>query len=96
MGDSIVLLKDFPDADLYKGYVCTIIDVFGGKEGVEEADTSYEIEFYSTFEDTDNSLKSKKRNLAFEFPTTSYTTFVKGRDFIRLVNQDLIYTTCFS
>lgn len=96
VGDPVVLIKDFPHADLYKGYVCTIIYVFGGKKGVEGADTSYEIEFYSTFEDNDNSLKSQKRNLSFEFPITSYTTFVKGRDFIRLVNQDLIYTTCFS
>lgn len=68
----------------------------GGGEGIEEANFSYEIEFFSTFEKNDNSLKSKKRNLDFDFPSTSYTTFVKGGDLIRLVNQDLIYATCFS
>jgi len=96
VGDPVVLLKDFPDVDLYKGYLCTIIAVFGGGEGGENADIFYEVEFFSTFENNDNSLKSQKRNLAFEFPSTSYTTFVKGGDLIRLVNQDLIYTTCFS
>lgn len=30
IGDPVVLLKDLPDLDLYKGYLCTIIAVFGG------------------------------------------------------------------
>jgi len=94
VGDNVVLLKDFPDVDLYKGYLCTIIAVLGGSE--KEDEIYYEIEFFSTFKDNDYSQKSLKRNLDFEFPSTSYTTFVKGKDFIRVVNQDLYYQTCFS
>ena len=94
MGDQVALLKDFPDTDLYKGYLCTIIAVLGG--GEKDDDIYYEIEFFSSFEDNDYSIKSIKRNLDFEFPSTSYTTFVKGKDFIRVVNQDLYYQTCFS
>jgi len=100
IGDMVVLLKDFPEVDMYKGYLCTIIGIFGGGvgEGREGANTfyKYEVEFFSTFEKNDNSRKSQKRNLDFDFPSTSYTTFVKGGDLIRLVNKDLIYTTCFS
>lgn len=41
MGDQVALLKDFPDTDLYKGYLCTIIAVLGG--GEKNDDIYYEI-----------------------------------------------------
>ena len=59
-------------------------------------DVWYEIEFYSKFLDSDFSQKSKERNPDFEFPTTNYTTFVAGKDIVRLETQDLYYKTLFS
>lgn len=99
VGDRVVLLKDFPDVNIYKGSLCTIIAVFGGQEDDSyggDDQIYYEIEFFSTFSDEDYSKKSQKRNIDFEFPSSSYTTFVKGQDFICLVTQDLHYKTCFS
>ena len=55
----------------------------------------YEIEFFSTFEKDDYSLRSIKKHPNFEYPCTSYTTYVSGEDLVRLVNQGLYYQTCF-
>lgn len=85
--DRVVLIKDYPSANLYKGYCCDIISVVDKN--------LYEIEFFSTFEENDFSLKSQKRHPNFEYPCSSYTMCVSSEDIIRLVNQDLYYQTCF-
>lgn len=85
--DPVVVIRDFPSENLYKGYLCQIISVVG--------EDLYEIEFFSTFQENDDSLKSQKRHPDFEFPYSSYTTFLSSRYFVRLVNQDLYYQTCF-
>jgi len=94
VNDMVVLLKDFPNDSMYSGYLCTIIAVFS--KGDLDKEIYYEIEFESEFLDNDLSQKSKERNSDFEFPITHYTTYVSGKDIVRLETQDLYYRTFFS
>jgi len=94
VGDQVVLLKNMPEEQLYKGSLCTIIAIFGGEESSDEF--FYEIEFDSGFKDNDLSRRSQKRYPDFEFPSSFYVTIVSGKDLVRLINQDLHYKTWFA
>jgi len=93
IGDQVVLLKNMPDEQIYKGSLCTIIAAFGSGESSDE--TSYEIQFDSNFRDDDLSRRSLKRHSNFEFPSSVYVAVVSGKDIVRLVEQDLRYKTWF-
>lgn len=93
-GDEVILLKDFPEEKMYKGYLCTIISVLNAEVSPEKS--FYEIQFDSSFEDNDLSRKSQKRHRDFEYPSSTYVTIVSGEDIVRLINQDLLYKTWFA
>lgn len=94
VNDTVVLLKDFPNDSMYRGYLCTIISVFGNGDLDDELD--YEIEFESDFLDNDLSRKSQEHHSNFEFPVSHYTTYVSRKDVAYLETQDLYYKTFFS
>ena len=94
IGDQVVLLKNMPDEQIYKGSLCTIIAAFGSAESSDDK-SFYEIQFDSNFRDDDLSRRSQKRYRDFEFPSTLYAAIVSGKDIIRLVDQNLRYKTWF-
>lgn len=94
IGDQVVLLKNMPDEQIYKGSLCTIIAAFGSAESSDDK-SFYEIQFDSNFRDDDLSRRSQKRYRDFEFPSTLYVAIVSGKDIIRLVDQNLRYKTWF-
>jgi len=93
-GDEFILLKDFPEENMYKGYLCNIISVLNADVSPEKS--FYEIQFDSCFEDNDLSRKSQKRHRDFEYPSSVYVTIVSGEDIVRLIKQDLLYKTWFA
>ena len=87
IGDVFVLFKNISEKCFYKGYCCAIMGVNGTING----ETSYDIEFNSDFSGEDISKRYQKQHPNFEFPSSSYTTILLGKDFVRLVTQDLYY-----
>lgn len=71
LGESVVLLVDVPEDNMYRGYVCTVLEVFLKVVDDQIIVTHCQIEFYSHFSDDDSSQKSKSKNDSFEFPTSS-------------------------
>lgn len=65
---------------LYKRYQCTIIGAY--KEDF------YEIEFHSEFDPNDKYRKYKNNFPNFECPTSNYVTLVRGKDIIRVEDND--------
>jgi hypothetical protein len=85
----VVLLKDFPDEDLYRGYVCLILEIsYDYSYPFEDnAAHDYQVVFRSYFDEKDPEklLSSKPEILAT----------ISGRDLLRLETQDLRYRTSF-
>ena len=98
IGEKVVLLKDFPNNNLYKGYLCTVTEVFYKRKEnkPDEFEYSCEVEFYSTFPDDDPSRNLQPLNNNNIFPITSETIILSSNDFTRLENQDLEYKIYFS
>ena len=93
VGDSVVLLKDFPDNMLFKGYVCEVMSV--ENLSIDPSQSLYQVVFHSDFNKNDPSLNSKGNSSDFRFPTQSTNIFVSGDNIIRLEFQDLQYKTYF-
>lgn len=88
------MLKDIPEENLYRGYLCTVSDVY--YDFKNEENDSCEIQFYSTFDDDDLSRISQKKNKDFVFPTTGAMTIISKKYLVRVETQDLEYRTFFS
>ena len=91
VGDCVMLIHDYPDDLLFKGYVCMIIFAVGTL-----TEPFYEIEFVSSFDENDRSRQSKKENPGLEFPQSNYISTVSGEHIVRLETQDLFYRTSFN
>ena len=93
INDSVVLIKDFPNDFMFRGYFCRVLTVYNNSSNISE--NKYHIIFDSEFDDDDPSRKSEALNPNFEFPTTCYDTIVSGDDIVRLETQDLCLRTYF-
>lgn len=84
--DSVVLLNDYPDEDLYRGYVCIILDILYDYSYPFENNAAhdYEVFFKSTFD---------KKDLLSSEPGITVT--IPGRDLLRIETQDLRYRSSF-
>ena len=91
VGDCVMLIHDYPDDLLFKGYVCMIIFAVGTR-----TEPFYEIEFVSSFDEDDRSRQSKKENPGLKFPQSNYIATVPGEHLVRLETQDLFYRTSFN
>lgn len=91
--DEVVLMKNFPEKFLFKGYLCEVCDILHHSDNPSEC--QYEIIFDSEFDDNDKSRESQKSNPNFEFPSTGISHIVNGDDIARLHDQDLRYKTFF-
>lgn len=93
VGDSVILLKDFPQKLFFRGYLCSIIEVYHDTKN--PYNSQYEVLFHSDFEDDDLSLKSQRNNPTFDFPITHETLTVLRDDILRVEPKDLYYRTYF-
>jgi len=91
--DEVVLLKNIPESNLYKGYLCIIDDVEITSDNPE--DSRYHIHFESEFDSDDRSRQSIERFKDFDFSSSYEDTFVSGNEILRLETQDLRYRTSF-
>ena len=91
--DEVVLMKNFPEKFMFKGYFCHVSDILHHSNNPSEC--QYEIIFDSEFDDNDKSRESQKSNPNFEFPSTGLSHVVNGDDIARLHDQDLRYKTYF-
>jgi hypothetical protein len=83
----VVLLKDYPSEDLYRGYVCIIVDIlydysYPFENNVEH---DYQVVFRSNFD---------KKDLSFS--ATEILVTIPGRDLLRIETQDLRYRSSFT
>lgn len=92
VSDYVVLLKDFADFNLYKGYLCQITEVVQYSKDPNQC--QYHVIFDSDFADDDPSLKSSRKD--FEFIQTEEHIYLSGKDLIRLEIQDLRFRTYFN
>ena len=86
VGDPVVLVEDFLEELMFRGYCCNIIGISGN---------TYEIAFEASFSDNSPSPKSQQQNPNFEFPDTHYVATVPRDAFVRVEFQDLYYRTHF-
>ena len=93
IGDNVILLKNYPDLNLYKGYLCVVVEISGSSKSPDEP--LYLISFESDFSENDRSLNSKTLFKDFIFPSTFSEVFVEKKDIVRLETQDLRYQTYF-
>ena len=78
--DLVVILKDFPNENIYRGYLCEVSEV--QNRDTNPDDSVYQVIFEGNFA---NSLDLSKPNRSAE------SAFVCGRDFVRLETEDLRY-----
>ena len=78
--DLVVILKDFPNENIYRGYLCEISEVQNRHTNPD--DSVYQVIFEGTIA---NSLDLSNPNRSAE------SAFVCGRDFVRLETEDLRY-----
>ena len=93
VGDVVVLMEDFPEEFMFKGYVCTVAEVLNHSRNISECE--YQIVFESVFRENDKSRDSIQSHPNFEFPSTDFSLFVRGDQITRLHHQDLRYRTFF-
>jgi len=91
--DKVVLLTNFPDQFLFKGYFCEIAEVL--HHSTNPSECQYQIVFESEFDNNDKSRESGRNYPNFEFPSTGISHVVSGDDIARLHDQDLRYKTYF-
>ena len=97
IGESVVLLKDYPDYDLYRGNVCVIIDIYYDWSSLDDNTAhDYEVEFRSYFDEKDPSIiLARKPETNCEVISSTIVALVSGRDLLRLEMQDLRYRISF-
>ena len=97
IGEQVVLLKDYPENNVYRGYVCSIIDVYykGKDENSNQIPDSCELEFFSVFPDEDKPKGLERLEKNCEYPTTCQAIIMSSKDFARVEEQDLQYKTFF-
>ena len=93
LSETVVLLTNFPDQFLFKGYFCEISEIV--HHSANPSECVYQIVFNSEFDADDQSRESQKTHPNFEFPSTYIFWFVSGDDIARLHDQDLRYKTFF-
>ena len=83
----VILLKDYPSEDLYRGYVCLILDIlyYYSSPLEDNAAHDYEVVFRS------NSDKK-----IFSLSTTEILVTIPGCDLLRIESQDLRYRSSFT
>ena len=93
----VVLLKDYPDDNLYRGYVCVIIDIYYDWSLLEDNTAhDYQVEFISDFDEKDPSIiLARKPETNCEVISSTITALVSGRDLLRIEMQDLRYRISF-
>ncbi len=104
IGNYVFVLKNFPKYNIYKGYLCNILEIYDGSlvyDSIGLKKIYHNINFYmiifnSEFSDRDLSLISQNSNPNFKFCSTEYTMKILGRDLLRVEDQDLIHRTSFN
>lgn len=93
----VVLLKDYPDDDLYRGYVCVIIDIYYDWSSLEDNTAhDYQVEFFSDFDEKDPSIiLARKPEINCEVIPSTIIALISGRDLLRIEMQDLRYRISF-
>lgn len=91
--DDVILLKNIPEANLYKGYLCVIDYIEITAKNPE--DSLYHIFFSSQFDPDDKSRQSIGRFKEFKFSSSFEDSYVYGKDILRVETQDLRYRTHF-
>lgn len=96
-----MLLKDHPNYNLYRRYVCVILDVYYDWSSLKDQTAhDYQVEFALDFDEKDPSRVSadkqkNKANIYYELILTKIVAEIAGPDLFRIETQNLRYRISF-
>jgi len=101
VNDSVVLLKDHPNYNLHRRYVCVILDVYyDWSSWKDQTAHDYQVEFALDFDEKDPSRVSADKqkneaNIYYDPILTKIVAEIAGPDLLRIEIQNLRYRISF-